>query len=544
MRSIGRMVCRCLLLTVLVACGPVKGNPPGTDAPADSGPPGFEIAVLSSRTSVPLDGKSAIDLAITRTNFDGEITVAAVTPPNGLMVEELTIAAGETTGELVVGALSPLAIGDTVTFTVEGTATDLDSKSVVIDDADITGRPGSLDDSFGIGTGYASVSFGSDDGGSFNALDLLGGNVIATGIGAGGLGASRFSTMRFTATGAVDSGWNGGALLRTTFIGSSNEDTRSAGIGHQLDGRPILIGSNHSGPNGDIALARLSTSGTNAGGFDFGNQADPGEALLDLGGEEVVGSSFFGTAGDGAVLPDGRIVAVGVSIGHHVIMLAGIGGNLDTGFNTTGFFRDVLGTASIARRVAIDGDGKIVVAGTTSTGVSDEGDLTLHRYTTSGLDPTFGAGGRTILTTAGISENVIGLAILPTGKIILGSTDGTRFQLRRFNSNGMIDTTFGTAGLVETVATGLAPRDLLVLANGKIVILAQNGNNAVLVRFRATGVVDSLFGTDGVVNVPFGDSAEVNTFMIYDSHKIVIAGGNVGGVPGPGTKGLVGRVWM
>lgn len=242
------------------------------------------------------------------------------------------------------------------------------------------------------------------------------------------------------------------------------------------------------------------------------------------------------------MLPDGRIVAVGTSTGHHVIMLATIGGALDTGFNSSGFLRDVLGNGSIARKVAIDGDGKILVAGTTASGVSD--DLTLHRYTTTGLDTSFAAGGRNILTTATVSEGVIGLAVLPTGKIILGSINGMNFQLRRFDENGMLDTTFGDAGLVEVTGNGLSARDLLVLPDGKILILAQNGNDAVLMRFRSNGVLDPLFGTDGVVNVPFGDSAEVNTFLVYDSHKIVIAGGNVGGVPGPGTKGLVGRVWM
>ena len=87
-------------------------------------------------------------------------------------------------------------------------------------------------------------------------------------------------------------------------------------------------------------------------------------------------------------------------------------------------------------------------------------------------------------------------------------------------------------------------RAMLVLPDGKFLVLGQSGDNALLQRFLADGSPDPRFGTDGVVSVPFGDSAEVNAFIVYDAHKIVVAGGNVGGVPGPGTKGLIARVWM
>jgi hypothetical protein len=66
----------------------------------------------------------------------------------------------------------------------------------------------------------------------------------------------------------------------------------------------------------------------------------------------------------------------------------------------------------------------------------------------------------------------------------------------------------------------------------------------VLLRFLANGTLDPLFGTGGIVSIPCGDSATINAAAAYDAHKIVIAGGNEGGVPGPGTKGLIVRVWM
>lgn len=522
---------------VLAACGPVKGAPPESDAAGpDAEGVGFQLAVLTANVAVPLDGSATVEVAVTRTGgFAGEIEIAAVTPPTGLEVTGLTIPADEDIAEIVVGALAPLAIGDTIDFNLEATATGIDPQTAAITDAEVTGRPGSLDDSFGVGTGYASISFGADDGGSFDALDLLGGKIIATGIGAGGLGAQRFSTMRFTDTGAIDTTFNGGTLQRTSFDDSSNEDTRSAAIGHQIDGRFILIGSNHSTTGiGDVAMARIGANG-GGGGVEFGNQADPAEALFNLGGEELVS--------DGVVLADGRIVAVGSSAGHHAVAIAqSSGGGLDGAFNTTGFVRDVLGNSSTASAVTVDANNRLVVVGSTNNG--SDSDLTLHRYTNIGLDTTFGNGGRVIVAAPSTNETAIGVAVLSTGTILVAGTSGSSFQLRRFNPDGTPDPGFGTNGVVELPSAGAAARDLLVLPDGKILVLGQLGNSAVLVRFKSTGVIDPLFGANGLLTIAFGDSAEVNAFIVYDSHKIVIAGGNVGGVPGPGTKGLLARVWM
>ncbi len=529
----------------LVACGPVKGNPPETDAPVDTSP-GFALSLRTTNVVAPLDGKATFEITVTRTNgFTGEIALAAATPPNGLEVTAVNIPGDVDTAEVELGALAPLAIGDTVDFDVEGTAAGVDSKTVAVEDAEITGKPGSLDVSFGVGTGFATIHFGNDDGGSFNALDVLGGNILATGVGSGGLGAQRFSTMRFLATGAIDTSFNGGSLVNTTFRGGSNEDTRSAAIGHQIDGRAILIGSNQSAPSGttpDVVLARFQNNGT-LSGFEFGSGSVAGKAIIDLGGgTELVGNTQFELGGHGAVLPDGRIVAVGSSTGHRMIMLAGIEGQLDTGFNGTGFLKDVLGNASLARKVAIDSDGKIIVAGTTTSASGD--DLTLHRYTTTGPDTSFGAVGRTIINTPNVNEAVLGVAIGSQNKMLLASVLGANFQIRKFDANGMIDMSFGTAGLVETPQNGIVGRAFLILQDQKLVIVGQLGLEAVVMRFLADGSLDPRFGTGGVVTLPWGTNPIVNTAIVYDGQKIVIAGGNEAGVPGPGTDGLIARVWM
>jgi hypothetical protein len=96
------------------------------------------------------------------------------------------------------------------------------------------------------------------------------------------------------------------------------------------------------------------------------------------------------------------------------------------------------------------------------------------------------------------------------------------------------------------VDAGQEARRMAVLPDGGIVVLGAAGNEALLVRFTRRGERDTLFGPggDGKVRIFLGDSGEPMAIEVYSSHQIVIGGGNSGGVPGPGTFGVVARLWM
>src|SRR5580704_656914 len=156
--------------------------------------------------------------------------------------------------------------------------------------------------------------------------------------------------------------------------------------------------------------------------------------------------------------------------------------------------------------VAIQNDGKIVVAGgaTTSNGAPE---LALARYTTYGsLDSTFGNGG-IVVEAESNGGAAFGLAIQTDGKIVTAAPNDFDLAVFRFNTNGTLDTTFGTAGVAQFRAGQLlfAPINggLALLADGKIVV----GVNGVLVRLLTDGQLDSSFGTGGIAPLITGAQA-------------------------------------
>ena len=530
-------------LACVAACGSVDEQPKdaATDdaVSSDADTPAFTLASTTPNPSVPLGGANVIGVRITRSGgFAGEVTVAAQTPPAGLTVTPVTIAAGETTGVVQVTAAAPLVLGNMVSFTLEATGTGVASQSVTISDAPITGRPGAPDTSFGPGGGVASISLGADDDGAFRALDVIGDTVLGVGWSTAGLGAQRFISMRFTAAGTADTTWNSGTVLRTGFTGSSSESSHAFAAGRQTDGRNILIGENLN-TDSNIALARTSTTG-GGGGVDFGDGT--GKSLVNLGGTENVT--------DGLVLASNQIIAVGSRNSQMFVARMSSGGLLDTTFNSpTGYATATLGGSSTATDVVLDDQDRLVVAGSLDAG--SQQDLFIRRYAAAGsLDGAFG-GNNGVLVTGPDSEVPVGLAVVGN-KIVVASNAatslGARIRVRRFASDGSVDSTFGIGGVAEyTPSAGGGPAvDMTTLPDGRIVVLANANGAAQLIRFSADGVSDSLFGTsgDGSATIAIGDSGEPTCVAVYDLHRVVVGGGNQGGTPGPGTFAVIARIWM
>ncbi len=534
-----------LLITVaLCGCGDVRSETP--DA-TEVIPGSFTLAVKTQNAPVPLDGQAHVGLEITRAgSFTGPVTIAGLGLPGGVTVTPVTIAAGATTGEVTVGGAAPLAINDKVTYTLQGTGDGVDPHTATITDALVTGKLGALDGTFGAGaTGIAKISFGADDGGRFLALDVVNGSVVATGSGDGGLGQVRMSTTRFTAAGDVDATWAGGTLVRSSFTPTtSNDFAEAVATGRQADGRSIIIGTavrrnQTTAPcpcTPDIGVIRYSLTG-GSGGVDFGNTATAGTSLIDLGGDEEIGG--------GVVMSDSSIIAVGSKDGQFVIAQMTPSGLLDTaGFAApTGFERLVVNDSSKAVSVVADATNHIVVAANfVKAGASNP---FLVRYNRNGAhDATFGAAGQVVAANAS-GETAVRLRTA-SDKLVLASQANGSSNVRRYNADGSLDMTFGTAGVTDVPVANL--RDMIVSPDGSIVLLGAVGNNGVnglLVRLTASGAVDTLFGSngDGTSTIFIGDSGEPRSLGVYSEHQIMLGGGDNGGSPGPGTFGILARIW-
>lgn len=526
-----------LLFLVAAACGEVPAVP---DAPIDAPEPdaaqGFTATVLTPQASVPFDGSNRIVIEVTRTGvFTGPVTVSLVgTAPAGVTVTPVTIDADKTTGDVIVAGTAPLILGGTVSFTLEAKAAGLPTQTLTLTNLPVTPKPGTLDTTFN-GTGMSRITVGSDDFAAFVAMEVVGGNITTTGYSVGGLGITRMTTMRFTAAGAADATWNGGQLLRTGFTGQSSSSDEGIAIGHQNDGRHIVIANHNDNTGANVGIARFSTTG-GSGGIDFGNN---GLALISIPGSEI--------AHGGIVQADNKIVVVGAKDSHYMVMRVDASGALDTTFNTTGYERLELGTASEAQAIVVDSSERILIGGLFVMNGNNE--LILERRLADGsLDPGFGTAGRVFVIDP-VDENVFAVRTR-SDKIYLASNadDGTTatYRVRRFNANGSLDTTYGTNGIAELPRMGGLGLDMIVLNDGRVVTLSQSGTSGMFGRLTQSGAVDTLFGTGGTgfVSVLIGGAGAPGALMSYNEQQIVFSGADSGSSPGPGTFGVVGRMWM
>lgn len=210
-------------------------------------------------------------------------------------------------------------------------------------------------------------------------------------------------------------------------------------------------------------------------------------------------------------------------------------GALDTTFSVDGKLLTPLGSnADGALATAIQADGKIIAAGFASNGANN--DFALARYNTNGsLDNTFNTTGK-VVTAIGTGNDLINsIAIQPDGKIVVAgwSFTGTTndFALARYNIDGSLDNNFGINGKVTTAIGSGDDRanSLVIQSDGKIVVAgySNNGtnNDFSLVRYNITGGLDTSFDSDGKLVIPIGTANDIaNAVVLQSDGKIVVAG--------------------
>ena len=207
-------------------------------------------------------------------------------------------------------------------------------------------------------------------------------------------------------------------------------------------------------------------------------------------------------------------LALGISLAVFALpaSLMAQAGTLDPKFGRGG----IVTTANTgANAGALQGDGKIVVAGFIATNQNQE-QPGLLRYNTDGtLDPNFGIGGKVVIggTNAGPAFAV---TIQTDGKILAAAPANLHLTVFRFNSNGSPDNTFGNNG-----ATAIQPAELFLgpasggialEPDGRILVATahnEGGALQIVARLLANGQLDSTFGSNGVAPTFGGDSVAV-----------------------------------
>lgn len=211
-------------------------------------------------------------------------------------------------------------------------------------------------------------------------------------------------------------------------------------------------------------------------------------------------------------------------------------GTLDPTFGTAGKTTTSFGLNDAkAHAIAIQADGKIVVAGETYTNSTVVEDFALARYNADGTpDMTFGTNGLVVTDMQQNSDVANAVLVQTDGKILVAgyAHNGSNydFAIARYLNNGALDPTFGANGNVlknfGSTDFGLA---MALTPSGKILVAgrAYNGVNSdfALVQLNNDGTYDNSFGTAGAVkNNLFNEQESANAIAIQPDGKIVAVG--------------------
>jgi uncharacterized delta-60 repeat protein len=333
-----------------------------------------------------------------------------------------------------------------------------------------------------------------------------------------------------TEAGDLDTSFGGDGVVTTSF----GDDSTAFAVALQRDGKIVVVGETDANGLPSFALARYRRNGTLDTSFGA-----TGQVTTDFGGSFAV---IYGLT----VQPDGKIVVAGTAYDSVALARYLPNGTLDMGFGTAGVTLTSIAYEAQARDLALQPDGKIVVVGDANINPAppENRDFVLARYHADGtLDTSFGGTG-VITSDFSDSDGAAAVALQRDGKIVVAGSLGvpfqqsevTQFAVARYLPDGTLDMKFGKSGHVTTDFgddDGSGASAVVIQPNGKIIAAgyatippAVIGYDFALVRYHRNGSLDRSFGDAGLMSTDFGNDFEgVNDIALQPDGKIVAAGG-------------------
>ena len=300
------------------------------------------------------------------------------------------------------------------------------------------------------------------------------GKIVAVGLGRGQDGNDAFGFARYLSNGILDPGF-GDEGLTTLSPGEPGEPGEGVALDLAPDGKIVAAGFRSIAQK--AAVLRLTEKGDPDS--TFAPSPPVGFRLLDVPGATESAAYAVKVLGGGTVLVGGWSEAGA--------FLAELDQNGEpvTGFGTAGFFVKDLGQAvdptGEFTDLAVLPDGRIVAVGISETAVDGDEQLVVARFTAGGdLDPIFGAGGVFRLNPTPNEDGGEALSILPDGRILIAGFRGASKPtgdtwIVRLTPNGQLDPSFGSGG--QTFASAAAGFDgafgLAVQPDGRAVIAGE-----------------------------------------------------------------------
>ena len=377
---------------------------------------------------------------------------------------------------------------------------------------------------------------GRNDGVSATAIDTAGRLVVGGWSSNEGNTSVFFTLGRYTTTGILDQTFGIGGFETTTIPGITWAYLVALKIDSL--GRILITGLTDSTPgeNGltggysQIVVARYTDDGSLDPSFGNG-----GVAINTIAGTSFVYIKSMVIDGADNIVIAGQInindVPVAI-VGSYTSAVV-----LDSTFGNGGFETTTVGVRNYINTIAIDSTGRIV-AGGISFDSENRSFLTLFRYSDSGvLDSTFGSNGIETTSVEGYTESqIISIGIDITGKIVAAAAASAAngqyyFILGRYTSAGVLDSTFGNEGIESiTAGVGIWPSSIIIDDSNRIIAGGYNWDiqdnySPILMRFTSSGLLDPTFGNAGIVTGKYDPAATT-----WDDEVLSVSIDNLGNI--------------
>ena len=347
------------------------------------------------------------------------------------------------------------------------------------------------------------------------------------GIRAGGIrneANGEFSVLGLNSDGTRDTSFSTDGLV-SVYVGVHGFESEGANaLAVQRNGKIVALVSDSTLGN-VFALVRYDSDGTLDQTFD----ADGKVVLLAPSGSGTQGS---GSANAIAIQPDDKIVAAGQATNRGasrrdiVLMRILQDGSPDPSFGNNGKVVTQAPQSFVdVRSLAIQPDGKMVVAGELNPGGSSSSFIVVRYRPDGTLDPAFGVAG-IVTAQFQLRDGAYSVAIQNDGRVVVSgasSPGGGGFPsgaVMRLNTDGSLDNSFGQGGKVRLAVRFLSSA---IQSDGKILLLTDVQGFSVG-RLNTDGSLDESFGDFGFTNTQIGVSSKATSIILQGDGKTLSVG--------------------